>query len=384
MQVSARIWRHFDIWLLAAVAALTIAGVAMIRSAAGGNTNLAQLVPRQALWAVIGLAVVMVMAAIDYRFWSAISRPMYLFVVAFLLFVLLAGFVGFGSARWYTVGIVYIQPSEVSKFLMILIVADYLARNREEIGEMRVVLRSLLLVGVPALLVFLQPDLSTSIVLAVIWIALIWAAGVKLRHLAILAGMAAVAVLIILPFVAEYFLVGYPKGQDFLFLKHYQMQRVMTFAFPDPNVQHGASYNVNQALIAIGSGGLFGQGYGHGTQVQLRFLKVRHTDFIFSAMSEEFGFAGAIIFLAVFLFIIYRCLRAARMARDSYGALICYGVALVLLLQGAFNIGMNLNLFPVSGLPLPFFSYGGSSLVASLLGIGLVESVMLRHKRLEL
>ncbi|MCK4962487.1 MAG: FtsW/RodA/SpoVE family cell cycle protein, partial [Anaerolineales bacterium] len=136
-------------------------------------------------------------------------------------------------------------------------------------------------------------------------------------------------------------------------------------------------------LISIGSGGWFGQGYGHGTQVQLRFLKVRHTDFIFSAISEEFGFIGAQIIILLFIFILVRCLRAARMARDTYGALICYGVAILLLFQGAFNIGMNLNLFPVSGLPLPFLSYGGSSLLASLLGIGLVESVILRHKQIE-
>jgi rod shape determining protein RodA len=141
---------------------------------------------------------------------------------------------------------------------------------------------------------------------------------------------------------------------------------------------------VNQALIAIGSGGLFGEGYGHGTQVQLRFLKVRHTDFIFSAMSEEFGFAGAVVFLIILMFVILRCLRAARFARDTYGALICYSVSILLLFQGAFNVGMNLNMFPVSGLPLPFLSYGGSSLLASLFGVGLVESVNLRHKQIEL
>ena len=177
---------------------------------------------------------------------------------------------------------------------------------------------------------------------------------------------------------------GYVNGEDFLFLQYYQMERLVTFLLPDPSVQHGASYNVNQALISIGSGGLFGQGYGHGTQVQLRFLKVRHTDFIFSAMAEEFGFAGALIFLITLIFVILRCLRAARRARDTFGALICYSVAILLLFQGAFNVGMNLNMFPVSGLPLPFLSYGGSSLLASLFGVGLVESVNLRHKQIEL
>jgi rod shape determining protein RodA len=162
------------------------------------------------------------------------------------------------------------------------------------------------------------------------------------------------------------------------------MTRVVNFLFPNPEESFGNIYNVEQARIAIGSGGLFGQGYGSGTQVQLRFLKVRHTDFIFSAMSQEFGFTGAVIFLLLLMFVIYRCLRAAATARDLFGSLICYGVAVLLLFQGSFNVGMNLNLFPVSGLPLPFLSYGGSSLLTSLLGIGLVESVRLRHKRIEL
>ena len=384
MQTSARQWRHFDVWLLAAVAFLTIAGIAMIRSAIGGNENLAELVPRQAIYALIGLAIMFVTAAIDYRFWSAVSRPLYALALAGLGLIMVAGFVGFGSARWFNVGIVLIQPSEVSKIIMILVLADYMARHQHELGSMQVILRSLALAGVPVLLVFLQPDLSTSIVIFVIWAAMLWAAGADLRKVGILLAAGAMALLATLPFVARYFIVDYPQGNDFLFVRHYQMARVANFLFPDPEAQYGASYNVNQALISIGAGGWFGQGYGNGSQVQLRFLKVRHTDFIFSAMSEEFGFIGAAAFLLLLMFVIYRCLRAAAMARDLFGALICYGVAILLLFQGGFNVGMNLQLFPVSGLPLPFFSYGGSSLLASLIGIGLVESVILRHKRLEL
>jgi rod shape determining protein RodA len=262
--------------------------------------------------------------------------------------------------------------------------AEYFSHNQTDLQRFSTVVRGLVLVGVPVFLIFIQPDLSTAIVLVVIWFAQVWAAGVRLRHLVLLVAIALLVVLIVLPFMARYFVTGYVNGENFLFLQHYQMERLVTFLLPDPNVQHGASYNVNQALIAIGSGGLFGEGYGHGTQVQLRFLKVRHTDFIFSAMSEEFGFAGAVVFLIILMFVILRCLRAARFARDTYGALICYSVSILLLFQGAFNVGMNLNMFPVSGLPLPFLSYGGSSLLASLFGVGLVESVNLRHKQIEL
>ena len=364
---QTRIWRHFDIWLLTAVAMLTIAGVAMIRSAIGGNVNLAENVLRQAIYAIIGLAVVLIASAIDYRIWSALSRPLYIFTIAMLGLIMLSGFVGFGSARWFNVGIVLIQPSELAKIFVILILADYLASNQHQIHQIKTVVRSLILIGLPAFFVFLQPDLSTAIVLGVIWLALVWAAGIRLKHLTVIASTALASPLLAWPL-----------------LQPYQKSRVITFLFPNPEAQYGEAYNVNQALISIGSGGWTGQGYGHGTQVQLRFLKVRHTDFIFSAMSEEFGFVGAVIFIALLTIIIVRCLRAARIARDTYGALICYGVAILIFFQGAFNIGMNLNLFPVSGLPLPFFSYGGSSLLATLLGIGLVESVVLRHKRIEL
>jgi rod shape determining protein RodA len=367
MQVSARLWRHFDVWLLAAVAVLTIAGVAMIRSAIGGNENLADLVPRQAVFAVIGLAVVLVTAAIDYRFWTALVRPLYLLVVAALALVLVAGFVGFGSARWFNVGIAFIQPTELAKVMMILVMADFFARHRQDVGQSQIILSSLILVAIPAALVFLQPDLSTVVDLGIIWVTVVWAAGVPLRRLALLVGAAVLLALLAWPFLAEY-----------------QQARVVSFLFPNPEARYGESYNVTQAQIAIGSGGLFGKGYLHGTQTQLRFLKVRHTDFIFAVFSEEFGLAGALVFLAVFAVVLLRCFRAARIARDPFGSFLAYGVASLLMFSALFNIGMNLNLIPVSGVPLPFFSYGGSSLVANLFGIGLVESVILRHKSIDL
>lgn len=390
MQSSPRIWRNFDVWLLAAVALITIAGVAMISSAIAGNEVLAETVSRQTIYAIVGLVVVIATAAIDYRIWSALSRPLYFITIALLALIPLSGFVGFGSARWYQVGILTFQPSELAKILIILILADYLARQKDEINRPKVLIRSLMLIAPPAFLIVTQPDLSTTIVIAVIWLAQIWLVGVPLKLLAQMAGIMFAIVLVVTPFLAPYFLNDYPQGNDFtLFgsvtiMKHYQMQRLVSFLLPNPDAQYGETYNVIQARITIGSGGWFGQGYGHGTQVQLRFLKVRHTDFIFSVMAEEFGFVGALAVILLLMFIIYRCFMAARMARDTFGALICYGVGVIILFQGAFNIGVNLNLFPVSGLPLPFFSYGGSSLLTNLIGIGLVESVMLRHKQIQL
>jgi rod shape determining protein RodA len=173
-----------------------------------------------------------------------------------------------------------------------------------------------------------------------------------------------------------------PANTDGL-IKPYQIERILNFLLPDPNATYGANYNVLQALISIGSGGWIGKGYESGTQVQLRFLKVRHSDFIFSSLAEEFGFVGTIVVMGLLFFVIMRCLRTARLSSDTFGALIAYGVATLFTFQAVVNIGMNLNLLPVTGLPLPFVSYGGSSLLSMLLGVGLVESVILRHKALD-
>jgi rod shape determining protein RodA len=214
--------------------------------------------------------------------------------------------------------------------------------------------------------ILLQPNLSTAIVMMVLWFAMLWATGLRLKHLLLFIGIG-----ILLP------IIGFP------FLVDYQKRRVLNFLFPDPNARHGEIYNIQQAMISIGSGGLLGQGYGQGSQVQLRFLKVRHSDFIFSAMAQEFGFVGVVLVLLVLIFVIWRCLRAARLASDTFGALIAYGVATMIAFQAVVNIGVNLNLMPATGLTFPFVSYGGSSLLSILLGIGLVESVILRHKALE-
>jgi rod shape determining protein RodA len=214
--------------------------------------------------------------------------------------------------------------------------------------------------------IFIQPNLSNVIVIMVIWVAMVWVNGIQIKHIIAMGAGALVMAIAAFPFIEPY-----------------QQQRVISFIFPDPSARHGAIYNVRQALIAIGSGGWFGEGYGLGTQVQLRFLKVRHTDFIFSATAEEFGFVGITLILLLLIFIIARIIRAARLARDPFGAMICYGVAILMSFQGLVNIAVNLNLIPVTGLPLPFISYGGSGLVALMAGIGLVESVVLRRKPLE-
>ncbi|HLE50760.1 MAG TPA: FtsW/RodA/SpoVE family cell cycle protein [Anaerolineales bacterium] len=362
-------WRTFDFWLLGAVAILTIFGIAMIRSAVAGNIELAELdlVRRQIIFVIVGFAIVLIAAWIDYHIWAAISRPIYFLMIGILVVLFVVGTALFGSARWFETRYFFIQPSEPAKIIMILVLADYFTRHQAQMHALKWVIRSFLLTLGMMIWILLQPNLSTSIVILVIWFALLWASGLRFKHLLLFAGVGVVVPVASFPFLVDY-----------------QKQRILNFLFPDPNARHGDIYNIQQALISIGSGGWFGKGYDLGTQVHLRFLKVRHTDFIFSALAEEFGFLGTVLMMLLILFVIFRCLRAARLARDTFGALICYGVATMLAFQAMVNIGVNLNLLPATGLTLPFVSYGGSSLLSMMIGIGLVESVILRCKSLEL
>ncbi len=361
-------WRYFDFWLMGAVALLVIFGVTMIRSAVAGNIELVSinLVQRQIIFAVVGFVIALLVAAVDYRLWDSISRPMYWGTFILLAVLVVVGSALYGSARWFDTGVILIQPSEIAKIVLILTLADFFTRNLDKIKELKWVGYSFVYTVGIMIWILLQPNLSTSIVMLVLWFAMLWASGLKLKHLALF-----IAGGIVLP------LASFP------FLVPYQQARILSFLFPDPSARHGDIYNIQQALISIGSGGLLGEGYGHGTQVQLRFLKVRWSDFIFSAMGQEFGFIGIVLVLGVLVFVIWRCLRAARLSRDTFGALICYGVATMIAFQAIVNIGVNLNLMPATGLTLPFVSYGGSSLLSSLLGIGLVESVVMRHRTME-
>jgi rod shape determining protein RodA len=373
--MTGKLWRHFDFWLLGAVTLLIIIGLAMIRSATQNSldTDLQTAPNKQLLFALIGVVIVALTSLIDYRRWGAIATGIYLALIVMLAIVEVRGIASFGANRWIQIGSLNLQPSELGKFLITLTLGHQVATHADQTDKLSFVVRSLLHVGVPVLFIFIQPDLSTAVMYVVIWLTIMWAAGMRLRHLALLGGSAAAALPV--GFLAA---LGIPN-------LHYMTDRLVVFLKPDLNspAHQDALYNINQALISIGSGGWTGQGYGHGTQVQLHFLKVRHTDFIFSAISNEFGFIGAVVVILLIAFVVFRVFRIGQKARDAYGRYICYGVGIVLMYQAFFNIGMNMNLLPVSGIPLPFVSYGVSSLWSFLLGIGLVESVALRQKQIE-
>ncbi len=345
---------------------LIIYGILMIRSATLGavDTDLISRVPRQIQYAIAGILVLLGTAAIDYRLLGALQPYIYGFLVFVLGLVTALGVVGAaGAQRWLTVGIP-IQPSEIAKMLLVVTLAAHLQKQYTKLNKIQTVFVSLGYVGVPALLIFLQPSLGITILILFTWFVMVWAAGLRIKHIV----MFIVIVLLGLPLLWSN-------------MQPYQQSRIFSFLNCEGNKD--ACYNINQARISIGSGGLIGKGYAYGTQSQLRFLRVRHTDFIFAVISEELGFVGAVAVLVLISVLLWRVMRAASLAQDPLGSLICYGVAANIFFQTFVSIGMNLSLLPVTGLTLPFISSGGSSLLTLLFGIGLVESVIMRHKRLD-
>jgi rod shape determining protein RodA len=305
--------------------------------------------------------------------WASLNRQLYIGISLALIALNVIGNALFGSARWFQTALVNVQPSEFAKIVLILVLGYYFSLHMHEMNNPKWTFISFFTTMWLTVWVLLQPNLSTSIVMIVLWIALLWMAGLPLRHMFGYMGAGLLIIAVTLPVLLETEVI-----------RPYQLDRVTNFLFPDPNARYGETFNIDQAKISIGSGGLFGEGYGHGSQVQLRFLKVRWSDFIFSSIAHELGFVGAVLVIALVGFIVYRCLWGARVSRDAYGSLICYGVATLIAFQAIVNIGVNLNLLPATGLTLPFVSYGGSSIVANLIAIGLVESVIMRHKALEL
>ncbi|HAJ36126.1 MAG TPA: rod shape-determining protein RodA, partial [Chloroflexi bacterium] len=294
---------------------------------------------------------------------------------------------------WISIGGRLVQPTEAGKFLIIIFLSWYLSWFRDSMHKFPYLLMALILLFTPLILVYIQPDFGMTITYAFLGGALIMVAGVRYRHLAILAAMALLAV----PLLAST-LQGYMLARICIFLPTddatgqisapiLNFLRAVFDSLPSecvqPEANTAASYNVEQALIAVGNGGWTGLGWTHGTQNQLHFLRVRHTDFIFSVIAEELGMVGASLVLLLLLFVVWRVLRIAERAPDQFGRLLATGVAALIFFQVLINVGMNLKVMPVTGLTLPFISYGGSSLVSMLFAIGLAESVAMRHRKIE-
>jgi len=391
---GSRLWRHFDFVLLIVTVLLTVYGVVMIYSANLGSPDpdLRDLWRRQAILGAAGVGLIFLLAAFprDYHWLSDFWWLAYLIAAALLVLVLFFGQSEIGQVRaWFNLGFFNLQPSFLAMNLLTISIGATLSRRRRKrkpttplFGAPKTSLVqatterpdfvSYLFSGAMTFalagLVFAQPDMGTAAVLVAMWLAMLLESDVQVRYLALTAviGVAAIVPLWQLVSLVEF---------------DYMRDRVLGFLNPksNPNV----AYQLQQATIAIGSGGLWGKGFAQGTQSQLRYLPVRHTDFIFAVIAEELGFVGVVVLFALYLVLFARLLRIMFIATDAFGRLVATGALAMILFETTTNIGMNLGLLPVVGLPLPFITYGPTALLTTMIAIGLAENVVMRHRKLE-
>jgi rod shape determining protein RodA len=320
---------------------------------------------RQSLYAVVGIALMLAVARVDYSRFREIRVGIYSLMIGTIVLVLMFGAAARGSRRWIELPFFRFQPSELAKLLLIVALAAFVIERARRGPPIRQTLRILALGLAPAALVFLQPDLGTGIVLVVITLTILFLAGVPWSHFAAIGGLAAIAVSFVLVIAPA---TGLPSP-----LHGYQQDRLTAFLHPS-NDPSDASYQVNQSVTAIGSGEKAGRG-DNSTQTELLFLPERHTDFVFAVIGERFGFAGAAFVLSLYALLIWRILRILTLSKNFYGTLIAGGIAAMLTFQILVNVGMTLGIMPVTGLTLPLMSYGGSSVIATFLAIGLLQSI---------
>jgi rod shape determining protein RodA len=352
-----RLYYYIDWAMLAAIVALCMIGVVQIYSATAGSS----LYVTQLYGIAIGLVALAVCLAIDYRSLADKSHFIYLGVIALLVFVLFFGVVRGGSRRWIDLGALNLQPSEFAKAAVALVLAKFFGDRRGAIMSIDLAIAGAL-TAVPFLVIYQQPDLGTAATLLPVLFIVAFVAGMPMRIFGVLALVG---------------LLAAPLAWQFA-LKDYQKERVATFLDPEADAR-GAGYQQLQARITTGSGGPWGKGFRQGTQGQLRFLPVAHNDFIFSVLAEEHGFAGVFVTLGLYLFVILRSIESARLAKDRLGAYLVLGVLASFTFQVLYNITMSAGLAPVKGLTLPLMSYGGSSMIATLAGFGLILNVRMRR-----
>jgi rod shape determining protein RodA len=389
-----RLWRHFDYVLLIVTALLTVYGVIMIYSANLGSLDeeLRNLWRRQAILGGVGMGALLLLALFprDYNWLGDFWWLAYLVALALLILVLFFGQSELTSvASWFNLGFINVQPSFLAMNLLTISAGSILVRTgrkrmpsqplfgtprssittaaAERPGLMNY-LGSAAMTAILAALVFLQPDLGTALVLAAIWLSMMFLSGLPVGYM-VLTVLLVVGMIIPLWELADVLQFGHMH------------ERILGFLNPESNPD--VVYQVRQALIAIGSGGFWGKGFAQGTQSQLRYLPVRHTDFIFAVIAEELGFLGVLVLFLLYLVLFACLLRVALVAADPFGRAIAAGALAIILFQVIINVGMNLGLLPVVGLPLPFISYGPAALITMMVAIGLAENVVMRHRRLE-
>jgi rod shape determining protein RodA len=324
---------------------------------------------RQSIYAVIGIALMLALTRIDYSRFRELRVGLYTVMVATIVLVLMVGSATRGTRRWIELPFFTFQPSELGKVLLAAALAGFAIDRLRRTSERQRTARLLLLGLAPAGLIFLQPDIGTGVVYIVITLAVLFIAGVRWTHFAALGALAVAAVTVVLVIAPA---VGVPV------LKGYQQERLTSFLDPSEDPRD-SSYQINQALIAVGSGGKTGRG-AEATQTQSGFLPEHHTDFVFAVVGERFGFVGAAFLLSLYALLIWRALRILTLSKNLYGSMIAAGVAAMLMFQVFVNVGMALGLMPITGIPLPLMSYGGSSVLVTFIAVGLLQSIYVQAR----
>ena len=372
LDIERRLVRNIDWVLVLTTLALVAFGLVAIYSATSAlvPSDPFHYVKRQALGGALGTGLALISLLFDYRVWARYVRIIYLGIVALLAALPFLAPTIMGAGRWLVLGPVQIQPSELAKIAVIITLAHHLA-SKAEVDHPLDLASPLVHVGVPMALIMLQPDLGTALVFVGILFGMLYVRGFPTKYL-VAVGAAGLTVFVAAAVLSLY---GWLP-----LLKEYQVRRLLIFLNPYSD-RTGSGWNVIQSMIAIGSGGFFGKGLFSGSQTQLNFLPARHTDFIFSVIAEELGFLGAISLLSLYGIFLWRCVRLVALAKDRFGALLVTGLASMILFHVLINVGMTLGVMPVTGLPLPFVSAGGTSLMTNLVAVGIALNVhMRRHK----
>jgi rod shape determining protein RodA len=364
--------RHVDWFLLLITIALSAVGLLLVYSATSQTLRNMGLdsfdrANKQAITMALGGVIALVIAAIDYRLLKVYAGFIYIGSVLSLILVRIPGIgstdVTGTAQRWFALGPLQITPSEFTKLALVLALGAVLANIRTPEPTLRDIGKVLILAGIPLALVFLGPDIGTSITITAIVVGMLIVAGTKLRHLLVLCAVGIIGIVLV-------FQTGV--------IKDFQRQRLTAFLDPQ-SVPADVRYNLDQSLIAVGSGGLFGKGYLHGIQTNLDYVPEQHTDFIFTVAGEEFGFVGGMALLALYALLIWRSIRISWLAKDPFGTYVAAGIASMFAIQMFVNVGMAIGIMPITGIPLPFLSYGGTSILASFAAIGLLESIHMRR-----
>jgi len=367
--IDRRLLKGFDLSLPIIAIIISLIGIATIYSATRPvfDSEQQSFCVRQLYWLFTGLAGFLFIIMIDYKYLIRSSYILFGIGIMMLVITLLFGRSGMGAQRWITVGPFSFQPSEFFKLIFIFTISRYLSEEiHDGLFNLKKIIKTFaIFVFIPFILIIKQPDLGTAIMLLLFFVGMVMVCGVK-RRVAI---VATIVCIISLPFVGNILWDN---------LRDYQKQRIVAFREPSADPR-GVGYHVIQSKITIGSGGLFGKGYMKGTQGPLRFLPERHTDFIFSIFAEEWGFAGCVILFLLYAFLIMKGFDTAKNASDISGRFLAFGATLALSSYFIVNVGMTLGLIPVVGIPLPFFSYGGTAMLSNFIALGIIENVRMRR-----